>query len=374
MSAILVCDIPTRTAGEINVANLPAAISCSVTETTDGEYTAEMRYPRTGANADKLTVGRTLIISFAGKRQYFDITSVNKDISGILEIRAEHVSYRLGKYIFAPLAPYARTAGIALAKINVQMCAGDSSAFVFSTTLTDSKTWGVEGIYPNCREVLFGMEGSILDTYGGAFEFDNFNVRLLESRGADNGLKIEYGRNMTGFELEYDTGAMANTIYGYWNDTTGTAADVVYSYDIPNAFIPASTQPQALALDLSAEFETQPTAAQLRTKCAAYARANQTGQPRLSLDVSFVLMSQTANDPTRSYMSQLESAALGDTVRVIFPAYDFSASVKVVKTEYNVLAERYNAITLDSQPRRVSNTIYGLTRAGYNNGVMIFGG
>ena len=45
--------------------------------------------------------------------------------------------------------------------------------------------------------MLGGVEGSLLDLFGGEYEYDNFTVHLKSSRGADNGVVVEYGKNLT---------------------------------------------------------------------------------------------------------------------------------------------------------------------------------
>ena len=54
----------------------------------------------------------------------------------------------------------------------------------------------------NLRSLLFGQEGSIIDIYGGEWEFDGFKVILHQARGADNGVTIRYGKNLTDLKQE----------------------------------------------------------------------------------------------------------------------------------------------------------------------------
>lgn len=42
----------------------------------------------------------------------------------------------------------------------------------------------------NLRALLFGQEGSIIDTFGGKWEFDHFKAILHKARGKDNGVTI----------------------------------------------------------------------------------------------------------------------------------------------------------------------------------------
>ena len=44
------------------------------------------------------------------------------------------------------------------------------------------------------RSLLGGVDGSILDVYGGEYEFDKFNVKLWNKRGADRGVALDMVR------------------------------------------------------------------------------------------------------------------------------------------------------------------------------------
>lgn len=44
----------------------------------------------------------------------------------------------------------------------------------------------------NLRALLFGQEGSVIDTFGGEWEFDRYTAILHKERGADNGVTIRY--------------------------------------------------------------------------------------------------------------------------------------------------------------------------------------
>lgn len=45
-------------------------------------------------------------------------------------------------------------------------------------------------------------DGSMLDTYGGEYEWDMYTALLHGHRGADHGIKIVYGKNLIDFKME----------------------------------------------------------------------------------------------------------------------------------------------------------------------------
>lgn len=69
----------------------------------------------------------------------------------------------------------------------------------------------------NVLEAIVGKQGSIIDTFGTGAELlrDNENIHVLNRRGHDNDVTIEYRKNLTGFELEEDTTEVVTKIYPY---------------------------------------------------------------------------------------------------------------------------------------------------------------
>ena len=100
-------------------------------------------------------------------------------------------------------------------------------------------------------------------------------------------------------------------------------------------------------VDMSSDFETMPTAAQLSTAAAALVPTMLA--PEQTIDVSFVALHQLKEYET---ISALEKVALGDTVQVVYKVMtdrkklDININTRVVKTEFNTLTEQYNSIEL----------------------------
>lgn len=67
----------------------------------------------------------------------------------------------------------------------------------------------------SARAALGGVSGSVLDVYGGEYEFDNHTIKLHKARGKDRGVRIAYGRNMTELKCDIDMDSAYTGIYGY---------------------------------------------------------------------------------------------------------------------------------------------------------------
>lgn len=318
---------------------LSDVISCIVTEERNGAFELEMEYPVTGIHFADISLRRILLAAAGtyGEAQPFRIYRITKPLSGTVTIYAEHISYDLSGIIVSPF-----TAGNAQAALNaLKENASTTCPFDFQTDKTTEAEMKVEAP-ASLRSLLGGTGGSILDVYGGEFEFDRFTVKLHGQRGQDRGVSIRYGKNLTDLNQEENCSNVYTGVYPYWkNDTDGLV-------QLPEKIVKAEGSydfKRIMALDLSSEWQEKPTEEQLRTRAQSYVKANNIGVPTVSLDVSFVQLEQTEEYKN---LALFDSVSLCDTVTVEFPAMGVSATAKVAKTVYNTLLDRYEKITLGS--------------------------
>ena len=92
----------------------------------------------------------------------------------------------------------------------------------------------------------------------------------------------------------------------------------------------------------------------LRSEAIRYMKDNEIGVPKVSLDVSFEQLAQTQE---YALSALLEEVRLCDTVRVEFPALGVTAESKCIKTEYDVLTDKYKKLTLGENKASLSTTI-----------------
>lgn len=312
------------------------ATSAIVTEERNGVYELVIKYPVTGKRFADITYSSIIrcLTTPQGNYQTFRVYSVSKPINGIVTIHAEHISYQLS-YI-ATDAFTAGTAAEAMARIKIN--AMSPCPFEF---WTDKQTHGTytQEVPENIRARLGGVRGSILDTYGGEYEFDNYNVKLHENRGTDRGVSLRYGKNITNIEQEENIGSTYTSIVGYWK-----SQDIVIKTNVINSTY-ASSYPftRTKVVDLTSQFQEQPTVAQLEEAARSYMNANGFGIPHVNIKVSFAALWQTEEYKN---IAPLERVYLCDTVSVFFEELGINASAKVVKTIYNALLDRYDAIEL----------------------------
>lgn len=328
---------------------LSACVSCEVTEEANGIFELAMQYPMDGIHYEHIA-DRAIIKAKADQfrqPQLFRVYAISKPMNGIVTVLAEHISYDLSGI---PVRPFsASTASSAL--IGLKNNAVVNCPFDFWTDKTTQANFKVS-VPASIRSRLGGVAGSILDVYGGEYEFDNYTVKLHNNRGMNRGVSIRYGKNLTDIKQDQNCSNVATGVYPYWVDSEG-AVLVELPEKIVNApgtynFVKIRT------LDLSSEFETQPTVEQLRSKTESYIKANNIGVPSVSLSVSFAQLEQSEE---YKHLSLLERVSLFDTVNVEFPALGVSATAKAVKMVYDVVADRVKSVTLGSVRANIADTV-----------------
>ena len=330
---------------------LSACVSCEVTEEANGIFELAMQYPMDGVHFAE--IGDRAIVKAKADQfrdpQLFRVYAISKPMNGIVTVLAEHISYDLSGI---PVAPFS-AGNVSVALNGLKANAVVDCPFDFWTDKSTSANFKVS-VPASIRSRLGGVAGSILDVYGGEYEFDNYTVKLHNNRGMSRGVSIRYGKNLTDIKQEQNCASVATGVYPYWaGDVDGNAVLVELPEKIVNApgtynFVKIRT------LDLSAEFETQPTVEQLRSKTESYIKANNIGVPSVSLTVSFAQLEQTEE---YKHLKLLERVSLFDTVNVEFPALGVSATARSVKLVYDVLADRVKSVTLGSVRANIADTI-----------------
>lgn len=335
-------------------------ISCVVTEERNGIYECDFEYPVNGANFEKIVCGRIIGVTHeeSDDIQPFDIISYSKPINGIVSFHAVHISYRQTKMV-----TWATGISTLQSALNVlettyypqdPLGLGTGNPFEYSTdkdTSTAGYVAAFDGTPRSIRSVLGGVEGSILDTYGGEYEWDKWSVILHDARGEAKDLTIRYGVNMTGFQDDTDFSDTYNTCIPYWTNGEGT---FVRGGIVQSGWNSVGLNDNCIPLDVSDKFESQPTQAQVEAMGASVMNANRTYLPTQSIHVEFIRLQDI---PEYQELSNIFQCELCDTIRVEFPFYNTSATFKIVKTVWNVLKNRYDSMELGDLSTTLSQAL-----------------
>ena len=334
---------------------LTDCITCYVHEKLNGVYELKFTYPITGVHFSDIKVGAIVdAIPSDGKAvQHFRIDTITKPIGGKVTVEATHISYQLS---YVPVKPF-DAVGVLEALNGLKENSLASNPFSVWTDISNTATKYSQQEPASFRQRLGGVAGSILDCFGGEYEFDNYTVKLYAHRGTDRGVVIEYGKNLTDLEQEESIDKVITGIVPFWKASNG---DKVVSIETPIESEYASKYPfkRTVVKDFSSNFEEEPTVEQLRAYTESYIKNNCVGVPQVSLDVSFVAL-----EDTEEYKSlSRERINLGDTVTVRFSELGVDAKAKVIEYKYDVLAERYDSLKIGSVRSSLASTIQEITK------------
>ena len=340
---------------------LPDTISCEVTEERNGAYECVFKYPVTGMNYSEIKRERIIKAkpSDTGSPQAFRIYRVTTPINGIVKIYAQHISYDLAaiatpQWESTPITPQ-------LAVEEVFDNALTPHRFTFQTDYTEAKAFAVSKP-KSLRAVLGGEEGSVLSLWGGEFEWDNFKVIHHQGRGHNNGVVIEYGKNLTKFEHDSDISDVYTDLlpYAVTEDEDGDETVITLAEQILQIGKTTLSQRKTLIKDFTDSFDIDAVITEdlLREKAQKYLENNPLGMETPTLTISFEALWKQPE-----YAAVLERVALCDTVTVRHSELGISEHVKVIKTVYDTLAEKYVSITLGSAKASLLSTISDTTQS-----------
>lgn len=348
---------------------LSDAISCKVVEELNGSYELTMQYPVTGLHFSDIILNRLILADHAPSRQSepFQIYKISKPINGIVTIYAEHISYRLS---YVPVSPF--TANTCVEALNGLKEHADEpcqfSLYTDKNTIAEYKQ-----IIPHSfRELLGGVDGSILDTYRGEYEFNRFNIRFTQHRGVyKKSASIRYGKNLTDLKQEESIENTVTGIYPYWQGTktiTSTSSDgetVSKTEDVvvtlPEKIIYSENKDKysyhrTIPKDFAYRFQDKPTEAQLRAATQSYVK--EIGVPEVNLTVSF--LSLASMEENKHFAD--ETVYLGDTVPVEFIKLGIMTDAEIIKATYDTLMDRYDTLELGTTSSSLSKTIVAMQK------------
>lgn len=340
---------PSETAFKTNgLGILTDAIDVTVEEVLNGIFELEMQYPVKGIHFSEI-IRRSIILAQPNPMtdpQPFRVYRITKPLNGIVRIYARHIAYDLQGI---PVSPFSAS-GAALALHSLKSFAVTDCPFDFITDKSPAGTLTVS-VPTSIWSLLGGQQGSVLDVFGGEYQFDRYTVNLLTRRGMDRGVSIRYGKNLTSFEQDENCANCCTGIYPYWTDTEGNLVT------LPERIVHAQGNygyVKIIPIDFSNDWDTAPTEEQIRSRAERYITDNEIGIPDVSWTVEFVALEQTEE---YKGMALLERVLLGDTVHVEFPEMGVSASARAVAVKYKPLLERYEKITLGRVKSNLAETI-----------------
>lgn len=344
----------TETQFESNgLGGLKDAITCKVTEKINGPYELEMDYPVNGLHFNDIKKNRFILaVPREGEDpEPFEIYRIGKELNGKVTVYAWHITYKLN---MIPVKPFtAQSPAQALMHIGSNAVAPIGFTLTADTARTGKYTLSVP---KSARAVI----GELVSKYKLEVEWTKNRVHLTDRRGADNGVKITYSKNLISASHDSDISDTVTGILPYWtgfeagsnqqklivgdNVITDQEHAGIYSYN------------RIIAYDFSNWFENDytPTKADLETAAAQYLANYQTGLADEETKFNFAPLWMSEEYRNRS---AVERISIGDTVHVVSENIKMNVIARVVETTWNVLKERYDALICGKAKNSIAEQI-----------------
>lgn len=333
------------------------ATKAQVTRERNGNYTLYIEYPASGPLAGTFK-NDMRIKSDAGlrtKNQTFFISRILKDSTGILKVYAKHISHLTEKMAIRNNTNVSGTAQAALAIWALNALGGIRFDTWSDIDLTSKTSWNIAD-FKTARDALGGVAGSILDVWGGEYEFDNTVIRLHKQLGRKSPIVLEYGRNILRAEDDQDIDGAYTSVYPYATYTPesqgtgeGGATSQQVTVELPEKYVDGPyiglyNERRVLIVDFSSNFKDKevPTIDKLRRLAKEYAINNRLGLPKINTKIEYVDLSKTLDYKLTQI---LEEAELCDIVPVYYPQIGLtSEDAKLTTIVYDVLLEQNDSV------------------------------
>lgn len=370
------------------IGRFTSVVSAIVSEERNGDYFLEMEITQNDPCVDKLTIQNFICAkpNFEDDVQFFEIYSIENDYQNNIKISAKHIKHILFNN-FVALDSIIENSTLKLPPTSwfVKSCWGHAynkkydgddagSPYIGTGQMTlyphyfsfrsdysqsDSKPMPIANSAPFIvGDFLGGKEGSILDVFGGEYHFDNFKIKLLKSRGIETKFRLRYGSNISSLVQSVSTESSYSHCVAYAavqnTDTTSGAggAQKMYLYSKAYSFSNPGNLVRVFPLDVSDKepdlkgnirdesFKSSVTT-KLNTYAKEYVKSNDRG----------IISNVTVDYATE--LEQMQNLKLCDTVWIDAPNTSWQA--KIIKTEYDVIRERWKSLELGTPKLRLSD-------------------
>ena len=331
----------------LGVSVLSDASKCYVSREKNGIYILEFDYPVNGKDVDKIKEGMYIKADagYRTKNQRFIVSKITKT-QNEFKLYCQHISQV--KTTMNAIRPDITVTSVsamgALRAWRDNLLDSREEFFVQSDISTlNSTTWKVENI-ENARDALGGKAGSILDVWGGEYEFDNLNITLHRSMGIDNPTIIAYGKNLLDLEQEQSILETYTSVFPfkkYTDDNNREQLITLPEILLDSTHLNKFTHRRILKVDFSSD-ENLKTVEQLRSKAKSYIKSNNVGVPKTNLKINYQDLSKVEGVFDNPALEQID---LCDRLKVYYNELGIlNENAKVVKVIWDVILEENHEI------------------------------
>lgn len=345
---------------------LKDTLSCEVTRVLNGEYELQGKI----STRDRLS---TVISpmqyikaqpSLNATAQIFEIYETETS-ENVIAFKAQHIRYKLTANAFSETYyPTIERTPTETWNAIQDYFIEENTDFTFASTISTTGIPLAAASYPTrIGDFLLGEWGSMLDTYGGEYEFDNFDIKLLQRVGADTGYCLRCGAGIESAEYSVNTDSMYSHVSSYVTlplvmSTTGETVGEFKVYLVAPISTGGTLLPynRYLSYDLTEVYKNRyPTTTVLRDDSSPDETSLANARTKL-VNLTQRYISQNFNTLTKPLFNvkitpdgnneQVRNLEIGDTVFIYYEPYEIETTARVISTTFDVLRENYSKVEL----------------------------
>ncbi len=335
--------------------------SCVVTEEINGAFELELSHPIDIFGKWKRLQKNNIIRANTHRGiQAFRIYRVVKSAAdGTIKVNARHIFYDLLANLVEDVRPTDKT-GL---EAGQQILSGCQylTPFTFSSDITHTSTAYYIRKSP-VQAFLGDTDDSFINRWGGEIVRNNFSIAINTRLGADNGVRIAYGKNLAGLEFNEDSSEVVTRIMPTATENNKLLRlpeqyiDSLYinNYPFPIISVEDTSFKVGEEIDGGIPYPTEDScfaAMRLYISDRYFAGAD---IPKLSLSLNFLDWKDIKQ--YEKYKSLL-TVGLGDDVTVEYSPFDINVKLRVCAVSYNCLTDRYETLTIGEKRISVVNSI-----------------
>ena len=298
---------------------------------------------------DDLTEGRIIVCPTPQGAEPFrihNVTQTRKTISAV----CRHVFFDTENYLIADSYVVDRDANDALYHLN----AATEPASPFSTISDIS----LQNSYRCVRKSLYEAIQTVVERWGGHLSRSGWQIGLMESLGADNGVTVEYAKNLRDITVQYDwsdvvTKLMPEGFDGLMLPEVYLTSETQYEVPYTKCVIFDQNVDREAYLDENGTLDEDAYNAalieDLRDQGTAYLAANCV--PRVNYTLAADLEKITD---------------IGDTVQVNDQRLGLSLLTNVIAYDYDAILDKYTQVQFGNFQRKLTGLVSAITSSTQN--------
>lgn len=252
---------------------------------------------------------------------------------------AYHVYYDSRRYLIEELTITDKNCNVALDDIN--SATSNPSPFNVFSNIANLNSLDIK------LQSLYEAFSKVIDVWGGHLVRDNFNIKVLDSIGVDNGVTVQYAKNLQDIQATYNWDNVVTKLYPIGKDNIQLEEKYVYSetqYEIPYT--------KTVTFEQDIDEKNYPdhnayayaVAEDLRVKAQAY--VNEHSIPEVNYTLKADLDKVTD---------------VGDVIEVKDNRLGINLETYVISFNYDCLTKRYTEVEFGTFENKLSSLIQHIT-------------